>query len=66
MSEQEYIYRCGSCEATKDYRDGESAPICCGMAMNREPLPLCTSAQHPEMARNADPDEPCDDGRGKR
>jgi hypothetical protein len=66
MSETKYVYKCFSCSSTKEYREGESAPICCDMAMKREPLPLCTSAPHPEMARNADSDEPCDDGRGKQ
>jgi len=27
-----------------------------------EPLPFCTKAQDPEMARNYEVDEPCDDG----
>lgn len=66
MSETQYIYRCFSCSAIREYGDGTSAPICCGMAMKREPLPQCTSASHPEMARNAANDEPCDDGRGKQ
>ncbi len=26
-------------------------------------LPFCTNAPHPEMARNADVEEPCDDCR---
>ena len=31
----------------------------------KEKLPLdkCVTAAHPEMARNYDKDEPCDDGR---
>ncbi|HOD14154.1 MAG TPA: hypothetical protein PK307_09475 [Spirochaetota bacterium] len=66
MSEKQYIYRCFTCSSTKEYREGENAPICCDMAMTRESLPQCTSASHPEMARNADNDEPCDDGRGKQ
>ena len=27
-------------------------------------LDQCTSTSHPEMARNTDADEPCDDNRG--
>jgi hypothetical protein len=66
MSETKYIYRCFKCFSTIEYREGESAPICCDMAMKREPLPQCTSAPNPEMARNTDSDEPCDDGSGKQ
>lgn len=32
--------------------------------MNKNKLDQCTSASHPEMARNTDADEPCDDNRG--
>jgi hypothetical protein len=30
--------------------------------MEPEPLPFCTSAPNPEMARNFAAEEPCDDG----
>jgi hypothetical protein len=30
------------------------------------PLPFCTTAPNPEMARNYEADEPCDDGSGPR
>lgn len=30
---------------------------------NKDKLDQCISAPHPEMARNTDSDEPCDDNR---
>jgi hypothetical protein len=64
MSEIEHVYRCFSCSAIKEYKEGEAVPICCDKPMVLEKLPQCTTAPNPEMARNSDPDEPCDDGRG--
>lgn len=34
-----------------------------GRRVMRERLRGCVTAAHPEMVRNADDDEPCDDGR---
>lgn len=62
--EDDKIYRCTHCQRTAEYKAGAAAPVCCDEKMRAEPLPSCTSAPHPEMARNADDDEPCDDGRG--
>ena len=39
---------------------GKPVPLCCTKEM--EPLAFCTTAPHPEMARNYDEDLPCDDG----
>lgn len=63
MATAEYRYRCFSCSAIREYREGEPVPICCDGPMEIEPLEPCTTAAHPEMARNADDDEPCDDAR---
>lgn len=63
MDEPEYVYRCMNCSKKKEYREGEAVPSCCDQPMLLEKLPQCTSAPHPEMARNTDSDEPCDDGR---
>lgn len=63
MAHTEYRYRCFSCSKIREYREGEPVPICCDGPMEVEPLPPCTTAAHPEMARNVDEDEPCDDGR---
>jgi hypothetical protein len=64
--EELYRYRCVECNRTEDYKKGAKPPVCCEKQMVAEPLPVCTSAPHPEMARTTDDDEPCDDGRGKR
>jgi hypothetical protein len=65
MKENEKIYRCALCNRTSEYQEGKDAPVCCNEKMIPEPLPQCTSAAHPEMARNTDEDEPCNDGTGK-
>lgn len=65
MEKEQMIYRCAKCDKTAEYGEGEDAPVCCEEKMIPEPLPQCTSAAHPEMARNSDEDEPCDDGRGR-
>ncbi len=65
METKEIIYRCTLCNKTAEYTEGKKAPVCCGEEMIAEPLPHCTSTSHPEMARNSDEDEPCNDGRGK-
>ena len=64
MLKEQLIYRCIKCDTTAEYREGEEAPVCCDEKMVAEPLPQCTSASHPEMARNYYDDEPCNDGRG--
>lgn len=61
---KEIIYRCHRCDTTAEYIEGKDAPICCDERMVPEPLPQCTSAANPEMARTNDRDEPCDDNRG--
>lgn len=54
------IYTCSKCHKEVTVAEGQAVPICCGLEM--EPLPFCTTAPHPEMARNYDEDEPCDPG----
>jgi len=58
MAEKTYV--CTVCKKQETVKDGDPVPFCCGKTM--EPLPFCTTAPHPEMARNYDEDEPCDDG----
>ncbi|HOO71459.1 MAG TPA: hypothetical protein PK926_06830 [Spirochaetota bacterium] len=43
---------------------GHAIPHCHGKPVEEPPLDYCTSAAHPEMARNSDEDAPCDDNRG--
>lgn len=62
---KEIVYRCGLCNKTAEYTEGKKAPICCGKKMIPEPLQQCTTTSHPEMVRNSDENEPCNDGRGK-
>jgi len=59
-------YSCSICKREATVKEGDAVPICCGREM--EPLPFCTTAPNPEMARNYDADEPCDPGTlpGKR
>jgi hypothetical protein len=53
-------YTCSVCGRTAEIEKGQPIPLCCKKEM--EPLPYCTEAPNPEMARNYDKDEPCDDG----
>lgn len=53
-------YFCSACRKEALVKTGEPIPLCCGKEM--EPLPFCTTAPNAEMARNGDPDEPCDNG----
>ncbi len=53
-------YACSVCGKQVEVKNGKPAPRCCKKEM--EPLPFCTAAPHPEMARNYDEDLPCDDG----
>ncbi len=66
MDEIKHVYRCSACNAQKEYKENESVPICCDKPMIVQTLPQCTTTTHPEMARNYDEDQPCDDGRGKQ
>jgi len=56
----EVRYYCAVCKKETSVKEGQPIPLCCGKEMG--PLPFCTTAPHPEMARNYDADEPCDDG----
>jgi len=53
-------YTCSVCGKKSKIEKGKPIPLCCHKEM--EPLPFCTTAPNPEMARNYDADEPCDDG----
>jgi hypothetical protein len=53
-------YTCSVCGKQATVKKGQPIPLCCKKEM--EPLPYCTEAPNPEMARNYDEDLPCDDG----
>ncbi len=65
MSENKYIYRCGKCGRTENIEGDKITPYCCEQIMVKDPLDQCTIPDNPEMTRNSDSGEPCDDGRGK-
>ncbi len=65
MTDNTFIYRCSVCGKTQDIKDGKNAPLCCEKIMVKLPLDQCTVPDHPEMVRNYDEGEPCDDNRGK-
>jgi len=54
------VYACSVCGRKVTVGKDDPVPLCCHKEM--EPLPFCTTAPNPEMARNYDEDEPCDDG----
>ena len=58
MSEVTYV--CEVCRKETKIPEGKPTPLCCARKM--EPLPFCTSVPNPEMARNYQDDQPCDDG----
>jgi len=58
MSDVTYI--CSVCGREVKAKPGEPVPLCCNKEMG--PLPFCTTAPNPEMARNYNEDPPCDDG----
>ncbi len=58
MSDIQYV--CSVCGKKTTAKKGEDVPACCGQPM--EPLPFCTVPPNPEMVRNYDSGEPCDDG----
>jgi len=53
-------YTCSVCGKQTKVGEGKPVPQCCTKEM--EPLPFCTTAPSPEMARNSDEGLPCDDG----
>ena len=53
-------YACSVCGKEVKVEKGKPTPLCCMKEM--EPLPFCTTAPNPEMARNNDEGLPCDDG----
>lgn len=53
-------YACSVCGKKIEAEEEKPVPLCCMKEM--EPLPFCTTAPNPEMARNYDEDLPCDDG----
>lgn len=54
------VYTCSVCGRQTPVPEGRPVPLCCKKEM--EPLPFCTAAPNPEMARNYDEDGPCDNG----
>lgn len=66
MAEIQNRCKCSKCGRIIEVPAGESLPECCGGIMEIETLPQCTVADHPEMTRNTDDSEACDDGRGKK
>jgi len=56
----EVVYTCSVCGKKTAVKKGDTIPLCCKKEMG--PLPYCTEAPNPEMARNGDEDLPCDDG----
>jgi len=56
------LYSCRQCDRQVALPPDKAVPICCGEPMS--PLPYCTSAPNPEMARNYEAEEPCDDATG--
>ena len=56
----EVTYTCSVCGKKVKAEKGNPIPLCCRKEM--DPLPFCTSAPSPEMARNYNADGPCDDG----
>ena len=57
-------YYCEICKNTGYVTSPHDIPVCCDQPMNELPREQCTDV-HPEMARNDDASEPCDDGRGQ-
>jgi hypothetical protein len=66
MEETKYTYKCSKCGRTEEGSIDKPEPICCKIVMIKDHLGQCTIADHPEMTRNNDESEPCDDGRGKQ
>ena len=60
MTETTYV--CPECEKIIAAKEFDPIPTCCGGEMKIQPLPFCTTAPNPEMARSAREDAPCDDG----
>jgi DNA-directed RNA polymerase subunit RPC12/RpoP len=63
MDEDRKTYHCSECDRNIAIDQKDEIPVCCNRKMHA--LVACT-AVHPEMARNTEDDEPCDDGRGQR
>lgn len=53
-------YTCPVCGKQLTVEAAAAIPVCHERKMER--LPVCRTAPNPEMARNYDEDEPCDDG----
>jgi hypothetical protein len=60
----EVVYICSVCGRESKVEKGQPVPLCCAKEMG--PLPFCTTAPNPEMARSSDEDLPCDDGTGTK
>ena len=64
MTEKKYTFKCVVCSKTQDFSDEKGSHLCCDKVMAQNPLTPCTTAEHPEMVRNEDSSDACDDGRG--
>jgi hypothetical protein len=62
----EALYVCPECGKEALVKSSEPVPFCCGLEMKPKPLPFCTTAPNPEMARSTIEDTPCDDGTGPK
>jgi len=62
----EALFICPKCGKKVLVKSSEPVPFCCGQEMKAKPLPFCTTAPNPEMARSAMEDTPCDDGTGPK
>jgi hypothetical protein len=55
-------YECKQCGKKTKVTDGK-APECCGKAMKKISLDICTQPAHAEHSRPMEDENACDDGR---
>ena len=58
----EEAYKCKICGKEVKTKEG-AIPQCCGKAMTKIPLDLCTQPEDAEHARPMDSEDACNDGR---
>jgi len=59
---EEETYECENCGKKIKVSDGK-VPGCCGKAMKKLPLDICTQPAHAEHARPMEDEDACDDFR---
>ena len=64
MKDKKAMYACLKCGKKAEGTEID-IPECCGEKMKLDKLKPCTHAMNPEMVRNTDDDEPCDESRGE-